>query len=38
MVERRQLIENFEFEVPNKAPISKDILFHVSEFFEKILF
>ena len=33
-----KLIENITVEVPNTASISKDILFHVSEFLEKIVF
>ena len=34
----RKLIENITVEVPNTASISKDILFHVSKFLEKIVF
>ena len=34
----RQLIENIEVEVPNTASISKDILFHVSKFLQKMFF
>ena len=33
-----KLIENITVEIPNTASISKDILFHVSEFLEKIVF
>ena len=33
-----KLIENITFEVPNTASISKDILFHVSKFLEKMVF
>ena len=33
-----KLIENITAQVPNTASISKDILFHVSKFLEKIVF
>ena len=33
-----KLIENTTVEVPNTASISKDILFHVSKFLEKMVF
>ena len=33
-----KLIENITVEVPNTVSISKDILFHVSKFLEKIVF
>ena len=33
-----KLIENITVEVPNTASISKDIMFHVSEFLEKVVF
>ena len=33
-----KLIENITVEVPNTASISKDILFHVSKFLEKMVF
>ena len=38
-VERHQLIENIKVEVPHVAvSVSKDILFHVSKFLEKMVF
>ena len=33
-----KLIENITVEVPNTVSISKDILFHVSTFLEKMVF
>ena len=33
-----KLIENITVEVPNTVSISKDILFHVSKFLEKMVF
>ena len=33
-----ELIENITVEVPNTASISKDTLFHVSRFLEKMVF
>ena len=33
-----KLIENITAEVPNTVSISKDILFHVSKFLEKLVF
>ena len=33
-----KLIENITVQVPNTASISKDILFHVSKFLEKMIF
>ena len=33
-----KLIENITVEVPNTVSISKDILFHVSKFLEKLVF
>ena len=33
-----KLIENITVEVVNTASISKDVLFHVSKFFEKMVF
>ena len=33
-----KLIENITVEVPNTASISKDIMFHVSKFLEKMVF
>ena len=33
-----KLIENITVEVPNTVSISKDILFHVSKFLEKLFF
>ena len=38
IIERRKLIENIKVEVPNTVLISKDILFHVSKFLEKMVF
>ena len=32
------LIENITVQVPNTASVSKDILFHVSKFLEKMIF
>ena len=32
------LIENITAQVPNTASVSKDILFHVSKFLEKMIF
>ena len=32
------LIENITVQVPNTASVSKDILFHVSKFLEKMMF
>ena len=32
------LIENIRVQVPNTASVSKDILFHVSKFLEKMIF
>ena len=33
-----RLIENITVQVPNMASISKNILFHVSKFLEKMIF
>ena len=33
-----KLIESIRVQVPNTASISKDILFHVSKFIEKMIF
>ena len=33
-----RLIENITIQVPNAASTSKDILFHVSKFLEKMIF
>ena len=33
-----KLIESMRVQVPNTASISKDILFHVSKFIEKMIF
>ena len=33
-----KLTENITVQLPNTASISKDILFHVSTFFEKMIF
>ena len=33
-----KLIENITVEVPNTVSLSKDILFHVSKFLEKLVF
>ena len=33
-----RLIENITVQVPNTASINKDILFHVSQFLEKMVF
>ena len=32
------LIENITVQVPNTASVSKDIMFHVSKFLEKMIF